>query len=159
MARVVLPEIDLGSVQDAVGPGAYRAALRDLEDGAVRRLDWDAGASGVLGVVSDSGGEFHETVVYLATGAEPARFGHAFCTCAKGTECKHAAAIVLAAALSSGQELVMRPSAARWEQSLAALLDLRSAPGSAAQDQARLALEVSLSADKDPYRHSRGAAG
>jgi superfamily II DNA or RNA helicase len=159
MPRVALPEIDLGSVHDAVGAAAYRAALRDMQDGAVRRLDWDPSASGVLGVVCDSGGEFHETVVYLATSGKPARFGHAFCSCPKQSECKHAAAVVLAAALSSGQDLTTRPSATPWEQSLAALLDLRAVPGAAPQNLAPVALELSLSADTDPYRHDRAATG
>ena len=59
MQPFVLNEIDLNSVENAVGVSAYAAGFREMLDGAVRRVDWDAARHAMHGVVRDRIGEFH----------------------------------------------------------------------------------------------------
>jgi superfamily II DNA or RNA helicase len=120
MPRVVLQEIDLESIEDAVGVRTYGAGFREMQKGVVRRMEWVPGRSALHGVVQDKGGEFHETVVYFS--GQPMRFGRGYCSCPVGCECKHAAALALAGAVSSGQDLEARPPSVPWEQSLSSLL-------------------------------------
>src|SRR5260370_1291449 len=127
MGRVTLDEIDLGSVEDAVAMPAYMAGYRAVEDGAVRRMEWDGDKRGLHGVVQDRDGEMHETVVFF-TGGCPMMFVRSFCSCQTGSECKHAASVALAGALASGQDLTGRPQSANWEHSFTTLLESRRQP-------------------------------
>jgi uncharacterized Zn finger protein len=112
MPRVVLDEIDLESIEDAVGVHTYGTGYREMRKGVVRRMEWVAGRSALHGVVQDKGGEFHETVVYFS--GRPMRFGRGYCSCPVGCECKHAAALALAGAVSSGQDPADRPASVSW---------------------------------------------
>ncbi|MGO8961794.1 MAG: DEAD/DEAH box helicase [Streptosporangiaceae bacterium] len=143
MGRVTLDEIDLGSVEDAVGVLNYPAGYRALDDGAVRRVDWDADERGLHGVVQDRGGELHETVVYFTAG-RPMMFVRSFCSCQVAYECKHAASIALAGALASGQDLTARPQSVHWEHSLASLLESRRQPGRQRPAETPIAIELTL---------------
>jgi hypothetical protein len=69
MPRVVLDEIDLGSVEDAVGATAFDAGYREMHDGVVRRMEWVPSRRALRGIVQDKGGEFHETVAYFSGGS------------------------------------------------------------------------------------------
>ena len=157
MPRLRLDEIHLGSVEDAVGVAAYCDGYSEMEEGAVRRLDWRAARRALHGVVQDTDGEWHETVVYFRPGS-PMRFDRGYCSCETGCECRHSAALALAGALASGQDLRLIPAAPPpWEHSLAALLQpasqvrLSGAPGKLATDTARIAIELSLAGAAQPY--------
>jgi superfamily II DNA or RNA helicase len=157
MSRIVLEEIHLGSVEDAVGIAAYGDGYREMQDGVVRRMDWMPAERALRGIVQDRGGEFHETVVYFRPG-RPMRLDRGYCSCQKGCECKHAAAVALAGALASGQDLAARPPSAPWERSLTSLLDsglVASATGSA---PAAVAIELFLSGEGTTH-DERYAAG
>ena len=143
MGRVTLDEIDLGSVEDAVGMPAYAAGLRALDDGAVRRMDWDGERRGLHGVVQDRGGELHETVVYFTDGS-PMMLVRSFCSCPAEFECKHAGAVAVAAALASGQDLTTPPRSVPWDHTLTSLLDLRYQPGRELRAQTPIAIELTL---------------
>jgi len=157
---MVLDEIHLGSVEDAVGTAAYGDGYRELQDGMVRRLDWVPATQELHGIVQDRGGEFHETAVCLL-GGKPMRFGDTYCSCERGGRCKHAAALVLAGALASGQDLRARPPSVPWERSLGSLLESASVSERAGSSTATVAVELVLSgesqaADVHGYRHVRG---
>ena len=146
MPRVVLDQIDLDSIEDAVGVKAYGAGFREMRDGVVRRMEWVPGRSALHGVVRDAGGELHETVVYFT--GQPMRFGRGYCSCPVGCECKHAAALALAGAVSSGQDLAARPPSMPWEQSLNSLLSSAVPPprrdGSPASGPTPIGIELIL---------------
>jgi len=144
MQRVVLDEIDLGSVEDAVGVPAYAAGYRALEDAAVRRMEWDAAKRALRGVVQDRGGEYQETVVYFTDG-HPMMFVRSYCSCSEGYECRHAASVALAGALSSGQDLAARPASVPWEHSLSSLLESRQVHGGDDRAGSPIAVELTLS--------------
>jgi superfamily II DNA or RNA helicase len=145
MPAVVLDEIDLGSVEDAVGVAAYDTGYREMHDGMVRRMEWVPSRRALRGVVQDKGGEFHETVAYF-TASSPMRLDRGYCSCEVGCECKHAAALTLAGALASGQDLSAPwVRSVPWEQSLTSLIQARPAPRPASGGSARVAIELTLS--------------
>jgi superfamily II DNA or RNA helicase len=146
MRHVSLDEIDLDSVEDAVGVAAYAAGFRDMLDGDVRRVEWDPSRRALHGVVQDRGGEFHETVVYF-TGDMPMSFSRGYCSCPAGYECKHTAALTLAGVFASGRDPHARPPSVPWEQSLTSLLESRRPPGPRASlsPDAPVAVELALS--------------
>ncbi len=156
MPRLRLDEIHLASVEDAVGMAAYSDGYGEMEEGAVRRLEWRAARRALHGVVQDTGGEWHETVVYFRPGS-PMRYDRGYCSCETGCECKHSAALALAGALASGQDLrVIPPAPPAWEHSLAALLQpasqvgLHGIPGSQPSGTSLVAIELSLAGAAQP---------
>ena len=158
MPRVVLDEIDLGSVEDAVGVAAYDTGYREMHDGVVRRMEWVPSRRALRGIVQDKGGEFHETVAYFSA-SSPMLLDGGFCSCEVGTECKHAAALTLAGALASGQDLAAPwPRSVPWEQSLTSLIQARPEPGRASRGTTRLAIELTLAAAAPAYPQRRVAA-
>ena len=128
-----------------------------MHDGVVRRMEWVPGRSALRGVVQDHGGEFHETVVYFTT-SRPMRFDRGYCSCEVGCECKHAAALTLAGALASGQDLSARPPSMPWEQSLTSLLETWPYPDGNGLGIHRIAVELTLSGNEHGY-FDRQAAG
>src|SRR5580704_18170677 len=145
MPAVVLDEIDLGSVEDAVGVAAYDTGYREMHDGVVRRMEWVPSRRALRGIVQDKGGEFHETVAYFS-GGSPMRLDRGYCSCEAGCECKHAAALALAGALVSGQDLsAPRPRPSSWDLSLSSLIQAGSGAASANPKPARVAIELILS--------------
>ncbi len=151
MSRVVLDEIDLGSVEDAVGVAAYDTGFREMHDGVVRRMEWVPSRRALRGVVQDKGGEFHETVAYFSA-SSPMQLQGGYCSCEVGCECKHAAALTLAGALSSGQDLTAARARSRhWEQSLTSLIQSRPEPVAAGVGSTRVAIELILSAASPVY--------
>ncbi len=157
MPRVVLDEVDLGSVEEAVGVAAYAAGYREMHDGVVRRMEWVPARRALSGVVQDTGGEFHETVAYFS-GSSPMRLAAGYCSCEVGCECKHAAALALAGALASGQDLsAPRARSLSWEQLLTPLTQTRPETGAASRGSPRLAIELILSG-ADQSRSDRRSA-
>jgi superfamily II DNA or RNA helicase len=146
--ETVLPgEIDLGSVQAAVGPAAWAAAHRVLAERVGGQVMWWPRESALQGNLQAAGG-FFETTIHLTPG-RPLRFADSSCTCRRHADCEHAAALTLAAAEACGQDISGRATRP-WEQSLAALLGGDTGPnGSAAR--VPLAIEVSL---RDASRRS-----
>ncbi len=155
MRRVVLDEVDLGSVEEAVGAAAYAAGYSEMEDGVVRRMEWVPARRALSGVVRDSGGEFHETVAYFSP-SSPMRLAAGYCSCEVGCECKHAAALALAGALASGQDLsAPRARSLPWDQLLTSLTQPK--PPAAGRGLARLAIELILSGADQPSSDHRTA--
>ena len=88
----------------------------------------------------------------------PARCGSAagYCSCEVGCECKHAAALALAGALASGQDLnAPRARSLPWDQLLTSLTQTR--PESARRGSPRLAIELTLSGANQTSTDRRAA--
>ena len=127
--RVVLDEIDLGSVEDAVGVAAYDTGYREMHDGVVRRMEWVPSRRALARRRPGQGRRVPRDRRVLQRQQPDAARPRGYCSCEVGCECKHAAALALAGALASGQDLTR--SAARslpWEQSLTSLIQARPEP-------------------------------
>ena len=132
-------DIDLGSVQAAVGPAGWAAAHRALAERIAGQVMWRPADYALEGYLEASDG-FFETTVYLTPG-QPLHFADSFCTCRRETNCEHAATLTLAAAQACGQDV---KAGASWERSLAALLQGGNAQIRGAASRTPLAVEVSL---------------
>ena len=147
MRRTMLSEIDLGSVEDKVGLGAYAAGFRAMMRGAVSRVVWDSAERALCGMVVSKSGEFMETVAFLSDLA-PLKFVRSYCSCPAGYNCEHAAALTLSVAQSCGQDLSARPPSVGWEQSLVSLLEPAGEIGIEGRAQGTgIAIELSLAED------------
>ena len=155
MVTVLPGEIDLGSVQAAVGPAAWAAAHRALAQRTGGQVMWRPAETALQGYLQASDG-FFETTIYLAAG-RTLRFIESSCTCRRVTGCEHAATLTLAAAEACGQDISVQVPLP-WERSLAALLPGGNdgSPGQASRTP--LAVEVSIR-DTDEARRVREGAG
>ena len=101
---------------------------------------------------------------FRASPGFPLRFREGYCSCAKGTNCVHVAALVLAATdetllpATTAAALAARRSALPWEQSLDSLLATQQArgpvPAGDAVANAPLAVELSLvQHTPEPFRY------
>jgi len=146
-----LGAVALSEVEAAVGSRAYARGRGYARGNRVAAIEWDLDAETVTGSVVGQGAIYSTTAFF---GSEPdgaLTFDEGECSCPVGYDCKHVAALVIAAtdARSTGQ--AMRPSrrvapAAQptsWETPLRALL---SAPAVQATGNP-LAIELALRAD------------
>ncbi|HEY1820074.1 MAG TPA: SNF2-related protein, partial [Trebonia sp.] len=118
-------------------------------------MAWEASQQLLTGTVRDAGGEIRTvSASFRASPGFPLRFREGYCSCAKGTNCVHVAALVLAATdetllpATTVAGIVARRSALPWEQSLDSLLASPQAHGapetSVVTGNAPLAVELSL---------------
>src|SRR4051812_8694249 len=108
-------------LEQEIGGDGYARGLEYAHAGAVVRTVWKAEAGVLVGAVDGSGGRQY-TAVARFTPVRGARwlFRQGQCSCPVGFNCKHVAALVIAATAHSGSA---RPSPASWERSLGAVLE------------------------------------
>ena len=155
MTTVLPGEIDLGSVQAAVGPAAWAAAHQLLAERTGGQVMWCPAETALQGYLQASDG-FFETTIYLTPGRQ-LRFIESSCGCRRQTDCEHAAALTLAAAEVCGQDITAR-TPLPWERSLAALLPGGNDASPDPASRTPLAVEVSLRDVNAATRLSDGAA-
>src|SRR5580692_8331811 len=165
MQRVALRDVDLASFRAAVGPEGCADGLSAVARGAVVQMAWEASQQLLTGTVRDGGGEIRTvSASFRASPGFPLRFREGYCSCARGTNCVHVAALVLAATdetllpATTAVGITARRSALPWEQTLDSLLAAPQAPATAAASEvtenAALAVELSLiQAAPEPVRH------
>ncbi len=151
MQRVALRDVDLASFRAAVGPEGCADGASAVARGAVVQMAWEASQQLLTGTVRDVGGEIRTvSASFRASPGFPLRFREGYCSCARGTNCVHVAALVLAATdetlLPATTPDAARRSALPWEQSLDSLLAAPQARAAATGDAetAPLAVELSL---------------
>jgi superfamily II DNA or RNA helicase len=160
MQRVALRDVDLASFRAAIGPEGCADGTTAVQRGAVVQMAWEASQQLLTGTVREGrggtrGGEIRTvSASFRASPGFPLRFREGYCSCTKGTNCVHVAALVLAAtdetllpsttAVGTGA----RRSALPWEQSLDSLLTAPQAQAATATSvvpaNAPLAVELSL---------------
>src|SRR5712691_7736411 len=120
MQRVNLRDVDLAAFRAAIGADRYaegtvavrqRALTGTVRDGS------NEGAGDLRSVMAE----------FRASAGFPLRFRVGYCSCADGVNCRHVAALVIAAADESAVPAAeaagqRRPSKLPWEQSLDSLL-------------------------------------
>ena len=170
MQRVALRDVDLASFRAAIGPEGCADGTIAAQRGAVVQMAWEASQQLLTGTVREGAGEIRGGEIrtvsasFRASPGFPLRFREGYCSRAKGSNCVHVAALVLAATdetLGTGPAAAgttARRSALPWEQSLDSLLatpQVRAA--STAGDvtaNAPLAVELSLvQHTPEPFRY------
>jgi superfamily II DNA or RNA helicase len=165
MQRVALRDVDLASFRATVGPEGCADGTAAVQRGAVVQMAWEASQQLLTGTVRDRAGEIRTvSASFRASPGFPLRFREGFCSCARGTNCVHVAALVLAATdetllpATTVAEAVARRSALPWEQSLDSLLATPPAPEAPVADPAAgapLAVELSLVQNNpEPFRYA-----
>ncbi|MDD4868396.1 MAG: SWIM zinc finger family protein, partial [Mycobacterium sp.] len=125
MSGLPFPLIELSSALELVGGDTYRRGFVYARDGRVLRCLWDPATQNLVGSVQGSGGRPYTATVRLgrrASGTWMAEGGA--CSCPVGVDCKHVAALVIAASASRKTPTHVATAAAppAWRQSLDALV-------------------------------------
>ncbi len=139
------PSIDRASALQLVGGDTYRRGVAYARDGRVLRCTWDPGAHNLVGNVRGSHGHTYTTTVQLLPlHADAWNVERGLCSCPVRVDCKHVAAIVIAAveATRVRTQPAPPPPVAAWRQSLDALLP---APPVTDRVGTPIAIELSLS--------------
>ncbi|MGH3647002.1 MAG: SNF2-related protein [Micromonosporaceae bacterium] len=135
-------EVEPQDVAAVVGSRSYVKGVRYAQQGMVAGFEW--GSPDLLtGLVHGSGGKGYDTHAHFASAGGVLRFESGCCGCPVGADCKHVAALVLAA-MHSDDPLGAGPGdavPAAWERSLASLVDAAHVSHSSGTP---LALELSL---------------
>src|SRR6201985_3995297 len=146
MQQVVILELDLSPLRQAIGGGSYVRGAEYARQQAVTHATWDPEDNALRGAVHGQGGHIYDVAAYFSLPAgRPARFSTGECSCPVGYHCKHVVAMVLSALASDTPDPSgpRSPQPAAWEQSLDSLL---IPPGSACAGTAALAIELALAA-------------
>jgi hypothetical protein len=169
MQRVALRDVDLASFRAAIGPEGCADGTIAVQRGAVVQMAWEASQQLLTGTVRESTGTRRGEIrtvsaSFRASPGFPLRFREGYCSCAKGTNCVHVAALVLAATddallpAPTAAGVAARRSALPWEQSLDSLLAVPQVRGPNATSDvpanAPLAVELSLvQHTPEPFRY------
>ncbi len=149
MQRAMLPDFDTATLVEAVGAACYAKGAEYVRQRAVVHTEWDSSESALRGLVRGRAGNFYETAAFFSlTSGLPPEFEMGECGCPVEFNCKHAVALVLAAAGAGTPRAGLResPRPVAWDQSLDSLLG--PAPGVAARPVATpLAIELTLAGD------------
>ncbi len=122
-----LQELELSSVEAAVGTRSFGRGKSYARGKRVFQIEWDAAAGTLSGAVVGNGA-LYRTSAFFSAREGALRFDDGECTCPVAYNCKHVAAIVIAA--SDGRGTVrsahqpadeIQPDS--WERPLRALLD------------------------------------
>ncbi|HTQ16773.1 DEAD/DEAH box helicase [Mycobacterium sp.] len=148
MQSLMYPPIDLDSTVDVLDADTWRRGVSYAQEGRVLSCVWDPKLHSLFGGVCGSNDRIYTTRVQLWS-ADFATWDveSGSCSCPVQVNCKHVAAIVLAAAVPNGVSaqrqppLPLPPAPPAWRQSLDALL-----PSAPTTDRigTPLAIELSL---------------
>jgi superfamily II DNA or RNA helicase len=153
-----LCDIDLSEVQSAVGSRSFDRGRAYARRGRVAKVEWDPDADTLIGSVVGQGALYDTAAFFVGGPGGALEFENGECTCPIGYNCKHVAAIVIAATdvrgarrlalrLRSAGQPVDAPPPQSWETPLRALVE--AAPAQATGKP--LAIELAL--------HASGLAG
>lgn len=142
------PSIDLDDAESHLGADTYRRGLAYAREGRVVRCLWNPGDDNLTGSVRGNRGRTYTTTAQLSMDyADSWCLEIGLCTCPMQVDCKHVAAILIAASgttkTRSQRPSALPPAPSPWRTSLDALFPT-SSPGSVVGTP--LAIELNLSA-------------
>jgi superfamily II DNA or RNA helicase len=147
-ATAELCEFELSGVEATVGSRSFERGRAYARRGRVAEVEWDPEATTLTGSVVGHGG-LYDTAAFFVGGRDGAlELESGECSCPVGYNCKHVAAIVIAAADGRARarrprdasQVAARPERPAWEQPLLALIN-----GPSLQSTGRpLAIELAL---------------
>jgi len=145
---LMYPSVDPASLLEVVRGDTYRRGVAYAREKRVLRCVWDPDARTLAGNVRGSNGRTYAATVQLwPIDTDTWSVESGLCSCPVRADCKHVAALVIAAAGAAAvpdQRRPDRPAPPAWRQSLDALLPPIPANGHAGTP---LAIELSLSAN------------
>ncbi len=153
-----LSDVELSTVEATIGARSFRRGRDYARGNRVMAIKWDADSATLTGSVVGQGALYETAAFFASDGGGLLAFDDGECTCPVGYNCKHVAAIVIAATDGRGARQLrgdQRPplriapvvEPQTWETSLRALIQ---APEARATGNP-LAIELAL--------HASGAAG
>jgi len=152
-AAAELGEIDLAEVRAAVGTKSWDRGRGYAREGRVMSVEWDEDDRMLSGLVA--GTDLYTTYAYFEQADGGLAFDDGDCTCPVGYNCKHVAALAIAAVeegagAGTGRtaESAAVDRAAAWERSLQGLIDAAAAP----VGERPLAIELSLRVERGEPR-------
>src|SRR5260370_21767786 len=132
MQRVNLRDVDLAAFHGAIGADRYAEGMASVRQRALIQMHWNPSEQALTGTVRDgsteSAGDLRSVIAeFRASAGFPLRFRVGYCSCADGGNCRHVAALVIAAADESAVPAAQPggqrgPSKLPWEQALDSLL-------------------------------------
>jgi superfamily II DNA or RNA helicase len=151
-----LSGFDLSEVEAAVGTRSFQRGRNYARSGRVRSLAWDASDETLTGSIVGNGALYETAAYFVGESTGGLAFEDGECTCPVGYNCKHVAALVIAAAgRGPGVRSDSRPRAgasvtspSSWEAPLRALVEAPRADTTGSP----LAIELAL-------RPTRGVVG
>jgi len=139
--------VDLAAVEETVGPTFYARGVGYARQGRVKRIEWDQRNTALHGDVLGRR-HVYATSAHFAWVGDTLELDAGECTCPVGYDCKHVAAIVVAATTGQSRRIAMPPT---WEETLGALLSTEPV---AAAKTVPLAIELTLARGGDHARLS-----
>jgi superfamily II DNA or RNA helicase len=130
-----LDDIDLSEVEAAVGSQSFKHGRDYVRGGKVLALEWEEDDEALTGLVLGHGDVYHTAAFFAADGDGALWFDGGECTCPMRSNCKHVAALAIAAsggaddrrsgAGAQGRALGIAPEARppTWDTPLRALID------------------------------------
>jgi hypothetical protein len=157
MLPPALRDVDPLGIVDAVGTASYTMGAQYARQRAVVQMRWDPSERALFGTVRGRGG-LYTTAAYFDESSPEFELGQ--CSCPVGFNCKHVAALVLAALDSRHPPAVpgRSPRPVTWEQSLGSLLESRPVAPASQSPATPLAIELTLSEDTRPTPRRGSAA-
>jgi len=156
-------DVELAEVEAAVGSTSFGRGRTYARANRVLKIEWDPDTETLTGSVVGQGA-LYDTAAFFTSGRDGSlEFDDGECTCPVGYNCKHVAAIVIAASDGRGADRPRRrqhrpltvTEAAQpqsWEQPLRALLDAPAAQAAGNPLAIELALHASSVADRGTPR-------
>lgn len=160
MLPPALRDVDPVGIVDAVGTASYTRGAQYAQQRAVVQMRWDPSERALHGTVCGRGGDIYATAAFFSSSdALPPEFELGQCSCPVGFNCKHVAALVLAAMGAEHPPAApgRSPRPVTWEQSLGGLLESWPVAPTSQPGATPLAIELTLSADTRPVP-PRGSA-
>ncbi len=158
-----LGDVDLSVVEATVGSRSFARGRDYARGNRVLAVEWDAGTKTLTGSVVGQGALYDTAAFFITDGDGVLLLDDGECTCPVGYNCKHVAAIVIAASDGRGADRLQgerRPplrvaTAAEprsWEKPLRALIDAPAARAAGNPLAIELALHASGPAGAGPPR-------
>jgi len=142
-----LYEVELSAIEAAVGSTSFDRGRSYANSNRVVKLDWDPEIETLQGKVVGQGGLYDTAAFFDAGDAGALRFAEGECSCPVGYNCKHVAAIVIAARPRVAPGRRSYEPSRSWEMSLEALIN---APAAAATgNPLAIALELREAGQND----------
>src|SRR5258707_379704 len=99
MQHAALSGFDPATLARTFGPAAFAKGFQYAQQQAVVHAEWDPSEGALRGLVRGHGGKFYATAAFFSqTSGLPPEFELAECSCPVEFDCKHAVALILAAA-------------------------------------------------------------